>query len=223
MRMSWGIAALALLVAGCGTEAAPTGGKPTLVASVVGGRTGAPTPQTPSYRPPPTPEYTVVPPTRTPAPAGAEQQLTGLKHLTTPDKSFPPLAGQAQVTFACAYESGSAQETNSGPNRQNLPGDSRGPNNGDVLAPGTFQYIAKAFGTPDFVIAGPEDYAATYTQDSWPVRQVVTVLRVRRERLTRPNLLQARNEYAKGCSNMWYWFDPRVVRVSVYAPWPLGF
>jgi hypothetical protein len=55
------------------------------------------------------------------------------------------------------------------------------------------------------------------------VREVVTVYRVRRERLTKPNLVMARNEYAKGCANMWYWFDPRMVRVSVYAPWALGF
>jgi len=60
---------------------------------------------TPATSVPPTPEYTLVTPTRSPVPAGAELQLTGLKHLKAPEKSFPLLAGQAQVIFSSAYES----------------------------------------------------------------------------------------------------------------------
>lgn len=32
----------------------------------------------------------------------------------------------------------------------------------------------------------------------------MTVYRVSRKRLTKTNLVDARNEYAKGCSNMWF-------------------
>lgn len=51
----------------------------------------------------------------------------------------------------------------------------------------------------------------------------MTIFRVPKERLTRANLVNSRNEYAKGCSNMLVWFDPRVVKVSLYAPWPVAF
>jgi hypothetical protein len=202
MRKTWGIAVVVLFTAACRTESA--------------------TPP-PMAAPPTTPEYTFVPPTRKPAPAGAAEQLVGVERLPAPDKDmFPPPPGQAQVIFSCDYESGSPQWSASGPNRQNPPGESRGKNGGDVLSPGTHHNSAKVFGSQGEDVSASDFYAPTYTQDSWPVQKVVTSYRVQRERLTKANVMRARNEYAKGCAYQG-WFDPRTVSVSVYAPWGLGF
>ncbi|MGW7684732.1 hypothetical protein ACWGID_28585 [Kribbella sp. NPDC054772] len=221
MRLVWGIAAAVVLLVGCGSEVS-SGSRPSPYLSaewdtpVPSARNGTPGPPTvPATTP-------IAVPHRTPAPQEAFQQLT-VDRLKVADKALPVTAGQAQVIFSCDYEANSAQDSASGANRQNPPGENRGPNGGDRLAPGTLLNGGKYFtdqNDPDVYL---EYYKETYTQDAWPTRHVMTIFRVPKERLTRANLVNSRNEYAKGCSNMLVWFDPRVVKVNLYAPWPVTF
>ncbi|GAA1572486.1 hypothetical protein GCM10009804_31130 [Kribbella hippodromi] len=213
MRRIWGIAVLTVVaVTGCGTEVASTDGA------------GRGPMGTPVLASPATPNTPMVPMQRTLVPPEVFEQLPALIRSKSPDQALPPSgATQAQVILSCAYEPNSPQDTTSGANRQNPPGEHRGPNRGDLLAPGTFANTAKYFTHDRTLVAALDFGAESYTDDAWPVRQVRTIFRVPKERVTRQDLISARNQYAKGCSGLNGWFDPRVVKVSVYAPWNLGF
>jgi hypothetical protein len=61
--------------------------------------------------------------------------------------------------------------------------------------------------------------ARSYTEDSWPQRELVTAYEVKRVNLTRAKVVAARNAYAKACSVKYTSPLLDAVRVSVYAPW----
>jgi hypothetical protein len=124
------------------------------------------------------------------------------------------------VIFACDYEEWSPQyETNLRDSRLNPPGlHQGGDKRGDYLSARTATRTRQALGSHGDVLA--DDYSArSYTEDSWPDRKLITAYEVQRASLTRANVLEARNQYALGCSadNVPALLD--AVRVSIYARW----
>ncbi|MFD7157571.1 hypothetical protein ACFV9C_23435 [Kribbella sp. NPDC059898] len=203
MRWRWGIVAVVLLLAGCGSApASPVDGQASVTPS---GWTSSPL---------------VTPPIRTPVPADANaEELKGMHRLKAPERAlFPPKPSEAQVIFSCAYEEGSAQWTANAMNHLNEPG-AKGRGSLNAFA---YDETIKLLGRGTEYVTEPWFYLQAYTRDSWPVRELVTIYSVSRKQLTKLNLAIARNEYAMGCAYD-RWLDTRMVQVSVYAPWALGF
>jgi hypothetical protein len=228
MRRLGGLLVLALALAGCGDEVAPRAGStPSLGLRAIepsdgtGAQTpAAPTPmaQTPGVTQPA--QYPTTPlPRRPELPASAYQQISVVR-LQTPNAALQlPPDGYAQVIFACSYEEWSLQYEYNVQTSYNPPGRHlRGDKAGDMLGAFTESEVGRALGSE----ADPtsDDWMArSYTEDSWPDRQLVTAYQVKRANLTRAKVLAARNAYAKGCSVRYTSPLLDAVQVSIYAPW----
>lgn len=216
-----GAVALGVLVlTGCGTEAAPTSGStPSLELTAIAPSTTPRDAGTPGATTP-VPYPTTKLPSRPELPKAAYQQ-NSVTRLDAPNAALQlPPAGYAQVVFACSYEEWSWQyeydvRTNYNPPGRHWAGDKRG----DQLTPVTGSEVGRALGSSEDPLS--DDWMAkSYTEDSWPQRELVTAYQVKRRNLTRAKILAARNAYAKGCSVKYIPPLLDAVRVSVYAPWP---
>jgi hypothetical protein len=150
----------------------------------------------------------------------AAYEKISVTRLQSPNAALQlPRAGYAQVIFACAYEEWSWQYeydvlTNYNPPGRHWAGDKRG----DQLSPVAGSEVGRALGSSADPLS--DDWMArSYTEDSWPDRQLVTAYQVKRGNLTRAKVLAARNAYAKGCSVKYTSPLLDAVQVSVYAPW----
>jgi hypothetical protein len=158
-------------------------------------------------------------PARPELPKAAYEKI-GVTRLQAPNAALRvPRAGYAQVIFACAYEEWSWQyeydvQSNYNPPGRHWAGDDRG----DQLHPKWGSEVGRALGSSNDPLA--DDWMArSYTEDSWPDRQLVTAYEVKRGNLTRAKVLAARNAYARGCSVKYTAPLLDAVKVSVYAPW----
>ncbi|MET9268918.1 hypothetical protein [Kribbella sp. NPDC003557] len=211
-----------LLLGGCGSEAAPESGRTPSVSlglrAIESSRTppgSAPTPG--ATRPMPYPTTPL--PQRPELPKAAYQRIS-VARLQAPDVALrAPRPGYAQVIFACSYEEWSGQyeydvQTNNNPPGRHLAGDERG----DQLNAVAASEVGRALGSPADPLS--DDWMArSYTEDSWPQRELVTAYEVKRINLTRAKVVAARNAYAKACSVKYTSPLLDAVRVSVYAPW----
>ncbi|RZU15430.1 hypothetical protein EV645_2967 [Kribbella rubisoli] len=223
MRRLGGLLVLVVVLGGCGQEVAPRAGStPSLGLRAIepsGGATQtSPYPTTPgSTQPAPYPTTPL--PRRPELPPEAYQRIS-VTRLDAPSAALQvPPAGYAQVVFACSYEEWSSQyeynvQTNYNPPGRHLRGD----NIGDFLGAVSASEVGRALGSPADPVS--EDWMArSYTEDSWPERQLVTAYQVKRANLTRAKVLAARNAYAKGCSVKYTSPLLDAVQVSIYAPW----
>lgn len=223
MRTLGGLLVLTLVLGGCGDEVAPRAGStPSLGLRAIEPSGGvAPTssyPTTPGATQP-VPYPTTPLPQRPGLPPEAYRQMTVVR-LEAPDAALQvPPEGYAQVVFACSYEEWSWQyeynlQTNYNPPGRHLRGDKIGDYLGSISA----SEVGRALGSAGDPLS--DDWMArSYTEDSWPDRQLVTAYQVKRVNLTRAKVLAARNAYAKGCSAKYTAPLLDAVRVRVYAPW----
>lgn len=220
----WKLGALAagvLVLGGCGNEVAPASRSTPSVS--LGLRAIEPTPGPGGAGTPgqtePVPHPTTKLPSRPELPKAAYERIS-VTRLRAPNAALRlPPAGYAQVVFACSYEEWSWQYeenvlTNRNPPGRHLAGDERG----DQLDAVMGSEVGRALGSPADPVS--EDWMArSYTEDSWPERELVSAYQVRRVNLTRAKVLAARNAYAKGCSVKYTAPLLDAVRVSIYAPW----
>ncbi|WP_371407234.1 hypothetical protein OHA10_17260 [Kribbella sp. NBC_00662] len=220
MRKLGGLLVLALVLGGCGEEVAPRAG----TTPSLGLRAIEPSGGTSSYAETPgatkpAPYPTTPLPHRPDLPPEAYQRITVVR-LQAPDAALHvPPDGYAQVIFACSYEEWSWQyqynlQTSYNPPGRHLRGDEIGDYLGSISASESGRALGSA-GDP----VSDDWMARSYTEDSWPDRQLVTAYQVKRVNLTRAKVLAARNAYAKGCSAMYTAPLLDAVRVSIYAPW----
>ncbi|RZT28377.1 hypothetical protein EV649_2154 [Kribbella sp. VKM Ac-2569] len=210
-----------LVLGGCGSEVAPRSGSTPSVSLGLRAIESSPRPgvvETPGATTP-VPYPTTRLPSRPELPKSAYEKIT-VTRLQSPDVALrAPRAGYAQVIFACAYEEWSWQYeydvlTNYNPPGRHWAGDKRG----DQLSPVAGSEVGRALGSSADPLS--DDWMArSYTEDSWPERELVTAYEVKRVNLTRAKVLAARNAYAKGCSVKYTAPLLDAVKVSVYAPW----
>ncbi|MFD3405782.1 hypothetical protein ACFWUU_34165 [Kribbella sp. NPDC058693] len=158
-------------------------------------------------------------PQRPELPPEAYQRIS-VSRLDAPDAALQvPPDGYAQVIFACSYEEWSLQYEYNALTNYNPPGRHlRGDKTGDFLASVSQSEVGRALGSAEDPTSN-DWMARSYTEDSWPDRQLVTAFQVKRVNLTRAKVLAARNAYAKGCSVKYTAPLLDAVRVSIYAPW----
>jgi len=221
MRRLGALAVAVLLLGGCGNEAAPESERTPSVS--LGFKAIEPTPAPGELRTPgattPVPYPTKRLPSRPELPKAAYQRIT-VTRLQAPNSALrAPRPGYAQVIFACSYEEWSWQYeydvlTNYNPPGRHWAGDDRG----DQLNPPANSDVGRALGSSADPLS--DDWMArSYTEDSWPDRELVTAYEVKRANLTRAKVVAARNAYAKGCSVKYIPPLLDAVRVSIYAPW----
>jgi hypothetical protein len=220
MRRLEGLLVLALVLGGCGEEVAPRSGSTPSLGLRASGEAleTSPYPSTPgATRPLPYPTTPL--PRRPELPPEAYQRIS-VSRLKAPNAALQVQpAGYAQVIFACSYEEWSPQYEYNVQANYNPPGRHlRGDKVGDFLAAVSTSEVGRALGSAADPVS--DDWMArSYTEDSWPDRQLVTAYQVKRVNLTRAKLLAARNAYAKGCSVKYTAPLLDAVRVSIYAPW----
>ena len=221
MRKLGALVVVGLVLGGCGSEVAPGSGSTPSVS--LGLKAIAPTPGPGSPETPgatrPVPYPTTRLPSRPELPKAAYGRIS-VTRLQAPNAALRlPRPGHAQVVFACSYEEWSWQYehnvlTNYNPPGRHWAGDDRG----DQLVAAVASEVGRALGSSDDPLS--DDWMArSYTEDSWPERELVTAYEVKRVNLTRAKVLAARNAYAKGCSVKYTAPLLDAVRVSVYAPW----